>query len=911
MRALILLMFLLSGFAGLTYELIWTKKLSLIFGVTSAAISTVLAAFMGGLALGSAVLGPRADRSRRPLVLYGVLEVLIAASAFCLGYVFDGLNAAHVALARALPQGTWAFVIVRYLLCFAALLVPTALMGGTLPAISRAWVRQRERIGAGVGLLYGVNTMGGVLGTLTAGFLLLGTLGAADTTRVAVMLNLVAGVVCLWLGRAAAEGPAPTEKERARRRPSEDGDERLATFLLWGYALAGATSLAYEVLWTRVLVYFTGQTIYAFSTILASFLIGLAVGSFALARAADKMRDRVGAFGLLELGVGLSAAYLLLVIGRLLPLSVSAGGWAPGGEVGARFVTTFALMLIPTFLMGAVMPVVTRAYARDVGHLGGRLGALYAANTVGCVAGALVGGFVLLAWLGAQRGVLAVAVVNVALGLAALTWSKWKRSAKVAVGVLGLAALTAGLGMSWHPRAPIMYWSDFMHLGLQLLYYEEDSEASVAVLANPAGRRELNLNGDTTAAADYDDIVVHKMLGHVPMLLAERPRTALVIGFGLGVTAWSIWQYPVERIDCIELVPQEKETAEYFSADNGDILGRPRFRFVVGDGRNYLLTTKETYDVISFNAINPSFSPYLYTKEFYELCRRALRPGGVVCAWVPTNMGRFTTLARTFQAVFPNVTLWFCNPFHAILMATPERVQIDLDEWRERMAPPQVRADLEEVQLADPVRLLSTLALDEAALSELTEGAQVNTDDLPYVEFDVEIALPIGLHNVTQIMAVRARPWEKLVGSVTEETRARSERYRAESPALAEAWGTASMPGGSAAAIAQFDDAIRLNPEDPRPRYLRAMAVARAVISDPAAFSEAPARRKAVEALEAGLRPGEMAAERFAARGRAVLGLLYLQEGDLESAREQARLMYRFSPEPIEQLMLRQAVGVQ
>lgn len=915
----VLALFTLSGFCGLAYELVWTKKLSLIFGVTSGAITTVLAAFMGGLALGSALLGPRADRSRRPLFMYGALEVGIGATAFLLPLILDLVNAGYVALARALPGGTAGFVVLRYLLCAVALLPPTMLMGGTLPAMSRHWVRRRERIGAGVGLLYAANTAGGVVGTLATGFLLLRVLGASDTTRLAVTLNLAIGFACLWLGRRAeaasgAEASPPAAGWSRRRRPSkrvekEPRERAPGRVLVAGYAVAGATSLAYQVLWTRVLVYFTGQTIYAFSTILASFLIGLVLGSLALARFSDRARDRVAVFGLMEMAIGVSSAYLLLVVGRLLPLAEAARGWAVG-ETGARFAVALALMLAPTVLMGAVTPLVTRAYTEEVARLGGRLGTLYAANTVGCVVGSAAAGFGLLAWLGAQRGVLAVAAVNVLLGAALLGWGSWRGVGKVAAAAACAALLAGGAALSWHPRPPIMYWSDFMGLRLQTLWYREGSEASIAVLANPAGRRELNLNGDTTAAADYDDVVVHKMLAHVPLLLAKKPKTVLVIGFGLGATAWSALQHPVDQVDCVELVPAEREAAAWFESENKGVLSQPRFRFIAQDGRNYLLTTTKRYDVISFNAINPSFSPYLYTREFYELCRRRLAPGGVVCAWVPTNMGRFQTLAATFRAVFPHVTLWYCNTFHAVMVATPGPLRVDLEDLAARMARPAVRADLAEVQLADPVSLLSTFLLDETALAEYTRGAQVNHDDLPHVEFDVEIGLGIGLRHVGRMLEVRARPWEH-AARVSDDRRRALEGYWRGFPTLAEGWGMALVPGALEDAVKAYNRAVAANPADSRPRYLRAMATARLWASRPELFTTAAQRRQAIAVIADGLKPGEMPAERFCARARAALGMLYVEEGQLAKARQQARLMYRITPQPEEQRLLLEAVGEQ
>jgi spermidine synthase len=905
---LIPLLLLASGFAGLAYELAWVKQLSLIFGVTSSAISTVLAAFMCGLALGSALLGRWADRARRPLALYGAFELGIAASAFCLPYVFAGLDRAYLAMARSMPGATVGFLALRYLLCFLVLLVPTALMGGTLPAVTRAWVRESGRLGEGVGLLYATNTLGGVLGTLGTGFVLLGTVGTQNTIRVAVVLNILAGVTSLWLSQRTSATLPPAEGRPARRQVTAEAHPGGGSALLAASALAGATALSYEVLWTRVLVYFTGQTIYAFSTILASFLTGIALGSLVAARRVDRIRDQVGAFGVLELMIGLSAAFLLLVTGRLHALGQSVSQLLPGSVWWGSFAVSFALLLAPTVMMGAAMPVAIKAYVRGTERLGGRLGMLYAANTVGCVIGSLAAGFWLTEWLGAQRAVLAVASVNVALGVALVLGGKRLRNLKVAVAAMGVAVLACGAWLSWHPRPVALARSDFLRLGQQLLYDREGGEASLAVLANREGSRELNINGSGTAYTDYDDVVVHKMLAHVPMLLAADPQQALVIGFGLGSTAWSVSRYPVKRVDCVELIADERETAKLFLDDNKGVLDEPRFRFIVGDGRNYLLTTKARYDVISINAINPSISPYLYTEEFYELCRERLRGGGVVCAWVPTNMGRFPTLARTFQEVFGHASLWFCNPFHAVLIATPGPLSVDPQALARKMAEPEIARDLGEVQLADPVRLLSALLLTEDELRSYVAGAEVNRDDLPYVEFETTRSHAIGVEQLRAMLAARAQPSDFLTPAASPQDRARLLRYWMEFPSLAEGW-TGQMLELHSAALPALQRASAANPEDPRARYLQAMAVAQAWVVEPRQFASSAIRQQAIAVLEAGLRPEGMPAERFVAPVRAVCGVLYAEEGQTGKARQQFEAMHRITPEPPEQAALRTALG--
>ncbi|MCK4324407.1 MAG: fused MFS/spermidine synthase, partial [Armatimonadetes bacterium] len=734
----------------MTYELTWVRTLSLIFGVSSQAITAVLSAFMGGLALGSLIFGHLADRSRSPLRLYAVLEVGIGVSALLLPYLFLVINGLYVLMAQTFPSHSWLFTTTRFLLCFAALLVPTTLMGGTLPAISRFLVVRFDRVGRGVGLLYGANTVGGILGCLVTGFLLLRFLGAHATTLVAVALNLIVALVALRIAArydrvrpvsptTALQPPhqqnAASESAPPRHSVAEAGHQRLGTFVLVSFGVAGATSLAYEVLWTRVLIYFVGMTIYSFTIILATFLTGLALGSLCFARIADRRKDLLLVFGLLELAIGLCAVYLLQTTGMVLSFRAAYFPWL---ELFADDLAKVSLlMLVPTFLMGAVFPIVTKLYTPSVSRLGGSLGRLYAANTIGAVAGSLLAGFVLLPVLGAQKSIILVAAVNLVLGILALLLSPARtRLRQWALGV-AIPALLVGGFLAAHIRPTVTYCDEFQIEGLnQLLYYHEGAEASLAVLGGSLDRRGLNINGKTTAYTSYGDIIVHKMLGHIPVLLAKDPHTALVIGFGLGSTVWSMAQYPLQRIDCVELVPEEIETARFFLPDNGGVLDDPRFHFIVGDGRNYLLASRNRYDVISMNAIHPAISPYLYTREFYQLCRSRLGEDGVMCAWLPTNAEHFATLLKTFQSVFPHTSVWFCGFSHLVLTGSPEPLRIDFSRWQARMSQTAVRDNLAEVWLDDPVHLLSNMILNEDTIEAACAQAAISTDDFPRAQFE-------------------------------------------------------------------------------------------------------------------------------------------------------------------------------
>ncbi len=769
MIVLVLLILVISGFAGLTYELVWTKHLMLVFGVSHAAISTVLAAFMAGLAIGSVALGRVADRVRHPLRLYALLELGVGASAAALPFTLSAVNDAYVSMARGMPAHSWALAAARFLLCFALLLVPTTLMGGTLPAIGRHVIRRSEAVGLGAGVLYGANTVGGILGAAMTGFVLLGAMGAHRTAMLAVALNAAAAAAAGALSLKAAPirpgepGPAaqPAGPSPAPDRPA------LATFVLIAFGISGAASLAYEVLWTRVLIYFMDLTIYSFTTILVTFLTGLALGSFLFARWADRVRNLLGLFGSMQLAIALSAMYVVHSLGKLFSVAERvAPSVASDPEaifMVVRFTIASVFILLPTIVMGGTFPVVARLYTRDLRRLGRSLGDLYGANTLGCVIGSLAAGFVLLHLVGAQQAIGLVALVSGALGIGAIIASRARRAVLLSLAAAGVLAV--GMLLAWRVPPAVMFSRRAIEQHLELLHYKEGPEASLAVLRNPFGSREININGLSTAYSDYGDILSHKLLAHPPALMAREPRSALVVGLGMGSTVWSLAQYPLERIDCVELVPAERETATFFLPENGGVLDDPRVTLIIGDGRNYLLTTSRKYDIISFNAIHPAFSPYLYTREFYQLCKSRLTDDGVICGWLPTNSGHFPSLLATFREVFPHCSLWVANLGHLAIIGTREPQVFDLSRIRDAVTSPGVRRNLAEVHLEEPLALLARAVMDEEAVRRYAadHGARVNTDDLPHVEFDTTVD-PVAhcVSTMKTLLPYFSSRWEQL-----------------------------------------------------------------------------------------------------------------------------------------------------
>ncbi len=749
MTLLLWLLLVASGAAGLIYEILWVRQLALIFGVSSFAIATVLAVFMGGLALGSALFGRWVDRGQRPLRWYAALEIGIGVWGLLSPLGLAALDPIYIALYPAIRSAEWVGVLLKFLLAAAVLLPPATLMGGTLPVLSRFVVRRLGEVGWRVGTLYASNTVGAVLGCFLAGFVLVAAMGVRSTLWLAVALNVLVALGALLLDRAVG-APAPEPAAKGRRPRADEGgdafDGLTIRLVTWGFAVTGFAALCYEVFWTRLLVYILGQTTYAFATMLTTFLLGIAVGSFIFARLADRSRDPVRLFALTQMAGAVAAFLVLPSIPRIMAFFAFAGGpyeveswWL---SVGAKFAAAGVTMFVPTLLLGGAFPIVGRIVTRRLNAVGGTVGNLYAANTIGAIVGSVASGFILIPVFGVRVSLALVTCLSFGLGMLLFTRSRAWHLSGARVGVLAALAAFLIANVSLARTTPLIFSTTRIVETpdrFEVLYSKEGIDASLAVIERRHdGVKELNINGATTAYTAYEDLQSHLPLGHLPMLFHPDPREVLVVGFGFGSTARAALCYDVERVDCVELVRDEVETAPLFFEQNRGALHDPRFHLIIGDGRNHILATRETYDAISFNAVHPKLSPNLYTRDFYELCRARLGPNGTLCAWVPTNWmteREYRSVLATFAAVFPHSTLWWNNPGHTVIVATGEPLELDYDDLTRRLAQPEVREHLAEVNLAQPMTLLGTLLLNEADLHAYIAGVPLDTDDHPLIEF--------------------------------------------------------------------------------------------------------------------------------------------------------------------------------
>jgi len=758
-RTVIIFLFLFTGVSGLIYEILWTRMFSLVLGTTVYAVAVVLSVYMGGLALGSWFFGRIVDRpGASGFRLYAWLEGAVGVYAFILPFL---MNLSDEIYKMAWPLLSESFAgqnVLRMGLAVLILIVPTTLMGGTLPALSRYLVRSRDRSGFEIGTLYAVNTLGAVFGCFITGFFLIELLGVRMTLITAAILNLTVALSAYYLsGRShSEEKEIPREKTKHRKKktiePKTDYSPRQIQAVLWLFALSGFTALALEVLWTRSLMYFVNIDTWAFTAMLTAFLCGIGLGSLIMTRYVEKIRKPILILAAIEILIGISAA-LSIPLFDLLYETRNTDLWLASAtntllwQIVSKLFQSFFIMLIPTLLMGAAFPLVCRIYVGSRKEVGSGTGTLYALNTVGAILGSIGAGFVMMPLLGSiQNSILLssslYAVIGLLLLVVAMDDARARFSAKslLAVGLVVLVVLN--IQFTGQPVIKLSHFFKEQPGLFTLRYFHEGPDASISVLEKSNGLRELNINGQSTAFTNHMDMQVHRMLSHLPMLLHPDPKKVLVVGFGMGSTVWGCCQYnEVDRVDVVELLKDEKKTAQWFEEVNHGVLSHHKLKFIQGDGRNYLLGTREKYDVISFNAIHPRYSANLYTVDFYQMCREKMKSNGIICAWMTQNSlvdEEWKMLCRSFAEVFPYSTLWYCNPQHFCLIGSIKPLKIDFNKWQERIAQDGVAADLKDSNLENPFVFITRYMFGNEKLRNYLAESMLNTDDKPLVEFSRE-----------------------------------------------------------------------------------------------------------------------------------------------------------------------------
>jgi spermidine synthase len=763
--------FFLSGAAGLIYQVAWGKALGLIFGHTVYAIATVLAVFMAGLAAGSAYLGSWNERHDRPILLYAWIELAVAATGALSLIGISGVRALYLAAYPATGGAAPLLLMLRFAGVAVVLFLPTFLMGGTLPILVRGLSKEAAELGARVSRLYWVNTLGAVTGTLLAGFVLLPALGLRWTIACAVLLNLLAGLIALQISRSSRSSIATDHEEVSDALPAE-ADSTLQplqparAFLFFAFGVVGATAIAYEIAWTRLLATILGSSTYAFTLMLATFLAGIVIGSMIFERWSSRARQAVSVstFSSTQTWTGLAALVFLALfqyIPAVIPPILRATHESFAGLILAQFVTSALSMLPTAIIFGFNFPAVVVLFSGGSRSDSGQsaiVGKAYAANTLGAIAGAVATGFWLVPALGSFRVVALIAALNLFLAFALEVSSKPRRVASLAFNAIVLILIAvAGFSSVFYNRAlasfsTVLYWNlKGHHLTLaesagtfDLPFVADGLNASIAV-ARTDNYIALTTNGKVDAS--NGDSSTQLLAGHLGMVFDQAPRRVLIIGFGSGMTVSAVARHPeVERIDCVEIEPAVMQAAPFLERLNRGVLRDPRLHVVLDDARNFLLTSRDQYDLIISEPSNPWIAGIatLFTDEYYAAVRAHLAPGGRFVQWIQgysLDPADLRMILATVSRHFPETSLWRVHNADFIALNRTDTRPLNFDRMRALWQNPVLRQDFESLELRHPEGLAAYYSLTDRAVRRLAAGSVLNTDDRTLLEYHAPRAL--------------------------------------------------------------------------------------------------------------------------------------------------------------------------
>ncbi len=842
MNWFIFTLFFVSGACGLIYEVVWSRMMMLIFGRSVLAVGTVLAAFMLGLSLGSYLLGKYADRSRNPLRLYALYEIGAGVTALAASFLLAGITPFYVWVHNVLGSDSLAFALFRFFIAFTLLILPTTLMGATLPILSRVVVKRLSRVGQELGTLYSINTIGAVGGSLAAGFYLIGHLGLHKTVFLAVFGNLAVGVLA-WLasdryrttGLTAPESSTVSQENAAAVKSPDQQARILRRLVMAAFALSGLASFAYEIFWTRSLVFLLGNTTYAFTLMLTAFLLGIAIGGYSIRFLSEIVKNPLRLFATIELSIGAFSAValpILFFIVKSATIHSFIVRFSGNMELLAvsNFVIALSVMLLPATLIGATLPLMGRIFVSDLRTTGATVGKIYAVNTLGNVLGALLPGLLIMPLMGIQKGVILIAALNMCLGIM-LLFSRWKHAFAAASATLGIFFITALM----IARAPVSFKfpSEYQRPRDEVLYYREGGLVTTKVwISADTGSKVISVDGINiggTSDSDYKQ----QILAHLPKLLLRSYQSELSIGLGSGILAGESARHAaLKKIEIVEISHGVVAGAKYFAEENFNVLNDPRAVVVLDDVVHFLETSSERYDIISADektAGKYATNSSSYSKEYYALLRQRLAPGGLVIQWIPTDLppSQYTLAIRTFLDEFPHTQLWYFPPIgmftmsNTFLVGSNDHIDIDAAWMRRTMdADPESFGGIRKYGLTTAEAVLSHFVGEEKALRRAMPIGPLNTFEEPYYEFysPAEYAVPSDERTIVNhelLASIRGPDFDQLVRTKSTASAPKDSRLHAafEAESLFLSGHESQLRGDSAEEVMRtYDHAIAIAP---------------------------------------------------------------------------------------------------
>ncbi len=782
---LLLILFVGSGCAALIYEIIWFQLLSLNIGSSAVSLGVLLGTFMGGMCIGSLGLSRVVSSRYHPLRVYAALEATIGVFGILVLFGLPYAGGIYTSIAAHGMSG----LFLRGVVSAICLLPPTLLMGATLPAIAR-WVETTPVGVSWLGFFYGGNTAGAVFGSLLAGFYLLRVYDMATATYVAVAINAFVAVSGFALSTVTPHTPPGEPADAAGPAAPAPG----AGLVYLTIGLSGATALAAEVVWTRILTLLLGATTYTFSLIVAGFLLGIGIGSSVGAMMARSTANARAALGWCQALLVAGIAWAAYALAQMLPYWPVNPGLAssPRYSFEIDLVRCLWVVLPAALLWGASFPLALAGIGsgeRDGGRLVGRV---YAANTVGAIVGALAASLLLIAWIGtanSQRVMIAVAVLSALLMLVPVLSGqparlRVRRSGALAgVGVVAVAIWLAST-VSPVPGLLVAYgrWMvTWMPFNGEILYVGEGMNSSVAVSRMPNGVLNYHNAGKVQASSEPQDMRLQRMLGHLTTLLPANPASVLVIGLGAGVTAGAVSVDPrVQHETIAEIEPLvPRVVSKYFAPYNFDVVANPKVKVVIDDARHFILTTDQKFDAVTSDPLDPwvKGAATLYTEEFFNVVKQHLNPGGVVTLFVQlyeSNTAAVKSEVATFMKVFPNGMV-FGNTYNGggydmVLVGSVEPMTINVDAIEARLETPAyqpVAHSLSEIGFYSATDLFSTFAATGPMLAPWLADAQINHDRNLRLQFLAGLSLNHYDQQAiyAQMLRYRRYPEHLFVGS--------------------------------------------------------------------------------------------------------------------------------------------------
>ncbi len=786
----IAILFFLSGFAALSYEVLWQRELGLIFGNTIHAAATVTAAYMAGIAVGAYFAGKKAEKLKNPIKTFGLLELGIGLYALAVPLLFALLKIIYKVAYQNISESLSFLTVLRVVLGLLVLLVPTILMGATLPVLGKALAEQKEKFGAKLSVLYGMNTLGAVAGVLSCAYFMIPNLGMVATRFCAVGVSVLVALVAVGIARkensrertqgtqrktdSLEKGKGNYEidekRETALRKSinhevhedhGENKREKLSRdvkLLLVAAGCSGFLGLSFEVVWFRTLILVFGSTTYSFSTMLAIFLLGISVGAMALGWISDKMKHPALLFGMAATGIGiysLISLYWFDSMPEWLLQHLATHGMSWGNMISAKFLMAFKFLFVPAVLFGVSFTAATKAVRALLPSSSRTIGDVSAFNTVGAAIGAIAAGFVILPLLGMEKSIMLLSFLAIALGALVLLSEKGLKLSRFLV--IGSGAVCIIIVLLFTPKwektllASGPYFSPWMYVqngeivlnkklqSERLLFFKEGRTSTISTVKDINEVIFFSSNGKVEADTAKRSMTLQRMMSHLPMLFHPNPKQVMNIGLGAGVTFGSLGCYPVDHLEVVEIEPEVKNVALVWGDLNHRIVERDDAIITINDGRNHLFATARKYDVITSDPFEPVMAGAgnLYTVEHFEQAKKCLAKGGIMAQFLPMyelSKEDYLIIARTFTHVFPRSALFFTG-YDTVLVGFTDDAPIDFRIAQKNYEIPAVKKSLSEIGFTSLEMILGMFIANLTPENKVVGTGTLNTDNHPVIEF--------------------------------------------------------------------------------------------------------------------------------------------------------------------------------